>query len=98
MLNVVDGCIPSDMATGTVEQIEEERRLLYVAMTRAKRHLALLVPQRFYVAQQAARGGRHVYASLSRFVPPEVAPGRSWPRRWGRFRGSIRGSNRGPEL
>ena len=33
VLNVVDGCIPSDMATGSKEEIEEERRLLYVAMT-----------------------------------------------------------------
>ncbi len=37
LLNVVDGCIPSDMATGTTEEIDEERRLLYVAMTRAER-------------------------------------------------------------
>jgi superfamily I DNA/RNA helicase len=34
VLNVTDGCIPSDMAVGDHEQIEEERRLLYVAMTR----------------------------------------------------------------
>ena len=47
VLNVVDGCLPSDMATGRAEEIEEERRLLYVAMTRAKDHLHLLVPQRF---------------------------------------------------
>src|SRR6185312_9288861 len=39
LLNVVDGCIPSDLATGSPAQIEEERRLLYVAMTRAKQHL-----------------------------------------------------------
>ena len=52
ILNVVDGCIPSDMGTGTTEEIEEERRLLYVAMTRAKDDLQLLVPQRFYVHQQ----------------------------------------------
>jgi DNA helicase-2/ATP-dependent DNA helicase PcrA len=73
VLNVVDGCMPSDMATGTAEEIEEERRLLYVAMTRAQRHLALLVPQRFYVTQQGSRGDRHVYGSLSRFVTAEVA-------------------------
>ena len=36
VLNVVDGCIPSDLGTGTTAEIEEERRLLYVAMTRAK--------------------------------------------------------------
>jgi DNA helicase-2/ATP-dependent DNA helicase PcrA len=73
VLNVVDGCIPSDMATGSGEEIAEERRLLYVAMTRAKQHLHLLVPQRFYVTQQAPYGDRHVYGALSRFIPPEVA-------------------------
>ena len=36
VLNVVDGCIPSDLSAGTTAEIEEERRLLYVAMTRAK--------------------------------------------------------------
>ncbi len=69
VLNVVDGCIPSDMATGTAEEIEEERRLLYVAMTRAKEELHLTVPQRFFVRQQTAYGDRHVYASRSRFIP-----------------------------
>ena len=72
VLNVVDGCIPSDMSTGTTEEIEEERRLLYVAMTRARDHLRLLVPQRFYVHQQAMHGDRHVYASRSRFIPEAV--------------------------
>jgi DNA helicase-2/ATP-dependent DNA helicase PcrA len=69
ILNVVDGCIPSDRATGTSEEIEEERRLLYVAMTRAKDELDLIVPQRFFTHQQAKLGDRHVYASRSRFVP-----------------------------
>jgi DNA helicase-2/ATP-dependent DNA helicase PcrA len=69
VLNVVDGCIPSDLGTSTQAELEEERRLLYVAMTRAKDHLALLVPQRFYVTQQARGGDRHVYASRSRFIP-----------------------------
>jgi DNA helicase-2/ATP-dependent DNA helicase PcrA len=69
VLNVVDGCIPSDMATGTSEEIEEERRLLYVAMTRAKEHLHLIVPQRFFVRQQSAYGDRHVHALRSRFLP-----------------------------
>jgi hypothetical protein len=48
ILNVVDGCIPSDRATSTSEEIEEERRLLYVAMTRAKDELDLIVPHRFF--------------------------------------------------
>jgi DNA helicase-2/ATP-dependent DNA helicase PcrA len=73
VLNAVDGCMPSDMATGSAAEIEEERRLLYVAMTRAKRHLALLVPLRFHVTQQAKYGDRHLYGSLTRFIPPAVA-------------------------
>src|SRR3982074_1548018 len=67
VLNVVDGCIPSDMSTAASEEIEEERRLLYVAMTRAKEHLHLLIPQRFYPHNQVKSGDRHVYASRSRF-------------------------------
>ncbi|MCS0612452.1 ATP-dependent helicase [Massilia kyonggiensis] len=70
VLNVVDGCIPSDMATGSAEDIEEERRLLYVAMTRAKEHLHLIVPNRFFIKQQAQMGDRHVYAQRTRFVTP----------------------------
>jgi len=73
VLNVVDGCMPADLATGSAPQIEEERRLLYVAMTRAKQHLELIVPQRFYVTQQAALGDRHMYGSLTRFITPAVA-------------------------
>ena len=69
ILNVVDGCIPSDMATGSAEDIEEERRLLYVAMTRAKDQLVLLVPQRFYTHQQAKKGDKHLYAARTRFIP-----------------------------
>ena len=72
VLNVVDGCIPSDMATGHAAEIEEERRLLYVAMTRARHHLHLLVPQRFYVTQQSSWGDRHVYAAISRFLPESI--------------------------
>lgn len=74
VLNVVDGCIPSDMSTGTEDEIEEERRLLYVAMTRAKEHLQLIVPQRFYVHQQTGFGDRHVYGSRTRFIPESLAP------------------------
>jgi DNA helicase-2/ATP-dependent DNA helicase PcrA len=86
VLNVVDGCIPSDLATGTAEEIEEERRLLYVAMTRARDDLVLMQPSRFYVRGQTAGGDRHVYAPRSRFITDEdlaafetigVAPPRS---------------------
>ena len=74
LLNLVDGCIPSDLGTGEAEALEEERRLLYVAMTRAKEELQLLVPQRFFTAGQNALGDRHVYASRSRFIPPALLP------------------------
>lgn len=73
VLNVVDGCIPSDMATGTSEELEEERRLLYVAMTRAREHLHLVVPQRFYVTQQSGGGDRHMYAGRTRFISETMA-------------------------
>lgn len=72
VLNVVDGCIPSDLGTGSSAEIEEERRLLYVAMTRARDDLHLVVPQRFYTHNQNARGDRHVYASRTRFIPSEL--------------------------
>ncbi|MBS3648897.1 ATP-dependent helicase [Pseudaminobacter sp. 19-2017] len=72
VLNAVDGCIPSDLATGEREEIEEERRLLYVAMTRAKESLHLVTPQRFFVHGQATRGDRHVYASRTRFIPDHM--------------------------
>jgi len=73
ILNVVDGCIPSEMSTGDAKQIAEERRLLYVGMTRARQHLELLVPQRFFVTEQSRLGDRHVYASLSRFITDQAA-------------------------
>jgi DNA helicase-2/ATP-dependent DNA helicase PcrA len=72
VLNVVDGCIPSDLAVGTTAEIEEERRLLYVAMTRAKDQLHLLVPQRFFTHGQHSLGDRHVYAQRSRFIPTNL--------------------------
>ncbi|MEX2632208.1 MAG: ATP-dependent helicase [Tistlia sp.] len=83
VLNVVDGCIPSDLATGTTAELEEERRLLYVAMTRARDELELMVPQRFFTHGQSARGDRHVYASRSRFIPRELLDlfeRTAWPR------------------
>lgn len=83
ILNGVDGCIPSDMATGRAEEVEEERRLLYVAMTRARDRLAIVLPQRFYVTQQSRAGDRHVYASRSRFLTSSVCEAfdhATWPR------------------
>jgi DNA helicase-2/ATP-dependent DNA helicase PcrA len=72
ILNVVDGCIPSDMATGSKEEIEEERRLLYVAMTRARDQLYLMQPHRFYTGTSRRNGDRHIYAPRTRFVPEDL--------------------------
>jgi DNA helicase-2/ATP-dependent DNA helicase PcrA len=82
VLNVVDGCLPSDLGAGTSAEIEEERRLLYVAMTRAKDDLHLMVPQRFFTHGQNALGARHVYAARTRFIPDrllELFERTSWP-------------------
>jgi DNA helicase-2/ATP-dependent DNA helicase PcrA len=68
LLNVTDGSFPSEFATGKPELIEEERRLMYVAMTRAKQSLSLVAPLRFHVTQQARTGDRHVYGARSRFI------------------------------
>jgi DNA helicase-2/ATP-dependent DNA helicase PcrA len=72
VLNAVDGCIPSDLGTGSSEEVEEERRLLYVAMTRAKDSLTLDIPLRFYVTNQFRNGDRHLYATRTRFIPKEI--------------------------
>ena len=74
VLNVVDGAIPSDLGTGSTHELEEERRLLYVAMTRAKDELHLMIPQRFYVHQQTPRGDKHVYAQRTRFITRAMLP------------------------
>lgn len=83
MLNVVDGCIPSDLGTGTTPELEEERRLLYVGMTRARDNLTLVTPQRFFTHGQNAQGDRHVYASRTRFIPATLLQyfeTTSWPK------------------
>ena len=82
ILNVIDGCIPSDLSTGGTAEIEEERRLLYVAMTRAKDHLHLLLPQRFFAHQQRETGDRHMYSTRTRFIPDSILgffESCSWP-------------------
>ncbi|HUL50310.1 MAG TPA: ATP-dependent helicase [Gemmatimonadales bacterium] len=71
VLNVVDGCIPSDMASGGAGEIEEERRLLYVALTRARDFLYVMQPHRFYTHGRSA-SDQHVYAPRSRFLPESV--------------------------
>ncbi|HZD20850.1 MAG TPA: 3'-5' exonuclease, partial [Burkholderiales bacterium] len=63
---------PSEFSTGSAEQIEEEKRLLYVAMTRAKSELDLIAPLKYYVTQQSRMGDRHVYGARSRFLTNAV--------------------------
>jgi DNA helicase-2/ATP-dependent DNA helicase PcrA len=71
---VVDGVIPSKLAT-SVAQIEEERRLLYVAMSRAKDQLELYVPRRLFLPYHAGGPGQHHdRLERSRFIPPSIFP------------------------
>jgi DNA helicase-2/ATP-dependent DNA helicase PcrA len=67
VIHAADGNIPSDMALSEPGGLEEERRLLYVALTRAKDHLAVTVPQRFYHNRYASNAA-HSYALPSRFL------------------------------
>jgi DNA helicase-2/ATP-dependent DNA helicase PcrA len=63
--------IPSDMATRDPEQIEEERRLFYVALTRARDTLHVYFPLRYHRLNRGFED-RHWYAQLTRFMPDEV--------------------------
>ena len=71
VLHAADGMIPSDMAVGDAAGVDEERRLFYVAMTRAKDHLYVYFPLRYY-HRRYAMGDGHSYAQLTRFITPEV--------------------------
>jgi DNA helicase-2/ATP-dependent DNA helicase PcrA len=74
VIHLADGCFPSDLATGHAEEVEEERRLLHVAMTRARDDLWLHVPLRYHHHRQNTRGrDAHSYAPRSRFLSPAVA-------------------------
>jgi len=72
VLNVSDGSFPSEFAAGKPKMIEEERRLLYVAMTRAKQSLSLVAPLRYHVTQQRRDGDKHVYGARSRFMSEQL--------------------------
>jgi DNA helicase-2/ATP-dependent DNA helicase PcrA len=68
VIHAADGNIPSDMATGSVDEIEEERRLFYVACTRAKDWLYVCFPLRYYKAPRNNHSDAHGYAQLTRFL------------------------------
>ncbi len=93
VLNVADGNFPNEHATGKPEAIEEERRLLYVAMTRARYDLQLIAPLRYYITQQSRTGDKHVYGARSRFMTDELLrlfDMKSWPAGDARARGAAR--------
>jgi len=71
VLHLADGNVPSDLATGDADEIEEERRLLYVAMTRARDDLYAYFPLRYH-HQRRGRDDKHGFAQLSRFLTPAV--------------------------
>ena len=71
VIHAADGNIPSDMATGRLEEIEEERRLFYVALTRAKDWLYVCYPLRYY-SYPRSFSDAYGYAQLTRFVSDGV--------------------------
>jgi DNA helicase-2/ATP-dependent DNA helicase PcrA len=71
VIHAADGMIPSDMATGESESVEEERRLLYVALTRARDALYVYFPLRSY-RRPRGRSDDHAYSQLTRFLPEQV--------------------------
>ena len=71
VIHAADGNIPSDMSTGSPDEIEEERRLFYVALTRAKNWLTVCCPLRYY-HYRSGFSDSHGYAQLTRFLPEGV--------------------------
>ncbi len=72
LIHAADGNFPSDMATGSSRRIEEERRLFYVALTRAAQHLHIYTPLRFHLDRPQHWGDRHSYSQRTRFLPPAL--------------------------
>jgi DNA helicase II / ATP-dependent DNA helicase PcrA len=71
LIHASDGCLPSDMAAGSEAEIEEELRLAYVAMTRARDFLYISWPLRYYFRKHKTGDG-YGFAQLSRFFNPAV--------------------------
>ena len=78
VLHAADGNIPSDMATKDESQIEEERRLFYVALSRAKDHLYVCHPLRYYRAERPRFSDQHSYSQLTRFLTPNARAAFDW--------------------
>ena len=72
LIHAADGMFPSDLATGDAEGVEEERRLFYVALTRAREHLHIYAPLRFHHRARPGWGDPHSYAQRTRFLPPAL--------------------------
>jgi DNA helicase-2/ATP-dependent DNA helicase PcrA len=73
ILNVADGNFPNEYAADNPKAIEEERRLLNVAITRAKQNLHLIQPLKYWVPEQPKYGDKHVYGAKSRFLTKKVS-------------------------
>ncbi len=71
VISVYDGNFPADMNASSEESVAEERRLLYVALTRARRRLHVYVPQRYYHRPHGSDDA-HGLGQISRFLTPEV--------------------------
>lgn len=72
LIHAADGAFPSDMATGTDEGVDEERRLFYVALTRARRHLHIYAPLRYHHGDPGGWTDKHSYAQRTRFLPSSL--------------------------
>ncbi len=73
VLNVADGNFPNEYATDDPKAIEEKRRLLNVAITRAKQNLHLIQPLKYWVPEQPKYGDKHIYGAKSRFLTDKVS-------------------------
>ncbi len=71
LTHAADGFLPSDMSTGSQDEIEEELRLTYVALTRARDFLYITWPLRYYFKWYALTDG-HTYAQRCRFFTDDV--------------------------
>jgi DNA helicase-2/ATP-dependent DNA helicase PcrA len=71
VIHAADGMFPSDLATRNAAEIEEERRLFYVAITRARDHLHVYFPLRYFHRRYGLDDAHH-YAQLTRFLPTET--------------------------